>query len=75
VCPQQLVDEFPATAFGTLPLNENGSPVSHALMTSAPDSSLRSALTTPPFCRPARTAAHSSIWRWQRRGYSSSGIA
>ena len=44
-------------------------------MMSAPYSLLLSALTTPPFHRPARNAAHSSSWRSQRRGYSSSGIA
>ena len=56
----QVVDQPPlAGDFGTLPLNSNGTPVWQALMMSAPYSLLRSAITGPPFWRPARKAAHS----------------
>ena len=44
-------------------------------MMSAPYSLLGAASIVAPFCKPARSANQSSIWRSHRRGYSSSGIA
>ena len=56
----------PVVRFGTLPLNANGSPVSHARMMSAPYSSL--APSAPPRGRPRQPRA-------QRRPTRRSGLA